>query len=141
MRLRAFEASTFTGLRQLSQLVLRGFLVECLFEAGVIAGKTLLQHLEIMDCSMGGGSTGVAELLLHLQNMQQLTYLSLGSMLRCTELLVSLGPAARLLYCGPAGQSSELLRSTSGMSAPWPSTQLGITCLDPRSGWRVVWWG
>jgi hypothetical protein len=46
-------------------------------EAGVLADKSQLQHLELVDCSIADGSAGVAELLFQLQFLQQLTYLDL----------------------------------------------------------------
>jgi hypothetical protein len=74
---RAYEAGPFTGMQQLSHLVIRGSrpMGGSLLRAGILAGKTLLQHLEITQCSITGGSTGIAEILCHMQDMQQLTYL------------------------------------------------------------------
>jgi hypothetical protein len=46
-------------------------------EAGVLADKSQLQHLELVDCSIADGSAGVAELLFQLQFLQQLTCLDL----------------------------------------------------------------
>ena len=46
-------------------------------EPCVLAGKTLMQHLVLEDCSVSGGAAGVAQLLSHLQIMQQLTHLNL----------------------------------------------------------------
>jgi hypothetical protein len=49
----------------------------CSVEPGVLAGKTLLQHLQLTHSKVPGGATGVAQLLSHLQPMPQLTHLDL----------------------------------------------------------------
>jgi hypothetical protein len=46
-------------------------------EPGVLAGKTRLQHLSLMFCSMTGGAAGIAQLLSQLLHLQQLTHLQL----------------------------------------------------------------
>jgi hypothetical protein len=115
----AFKASTFTGLQQLSQLVVQGFLGGSLFETGVIAGKTDLQHLEVSECRIDGGSTGVAELLSHLQDMQQLTYLKLYGVLEC-----------RSAHNPPAAAYSALTASSK-------LQHLDITgCILPEDVWQ-----
>jgi hypothetical protein len=47
------------------------------FESGVLAGKTLLQHLELRCCYIAGHAPGVVQLLSELQQLQQLTRLVL----------------------------------------------------------------
>jgi hypothetical protein len=48
---------------------------------GVLAGKTQLRELTLQNCTVPSGAAGVAQLLSHLQPMQQLSRLSLyGSM-------------------------------------------------------------
>jgi hypothetical protein len=42
---------------------------------------TQLQHLELVRCRIPGQAAGVAQLLSHLQPLQQLTYLELSSSL------------------------------------------------------------
>jgi hypothetical protein len=72
------EASMLSGMAHLTRLSVgggcgRGVVVE----PGVLAGKTQLQHLELVSCSSADGSAGVAMMLSHLQDLQGLTYLSL----------------------------------------------------------------
>jgi hypothetical protein len=57
-------------------------------EPGVLVGKTRLQHLTLQSCGIVGQSAGVEQLLSHLQQLQQLTYLQLALT------LVDLAPAA-----------------------------------------------
>jgi hypothetical protein len=47
----------------------------CTVEAGALAGKSRLQHLNLSDCFIPGGGAGPAQLLAELQNLQQLTHL------------------------------------------------------------------
>jgi hypothetical protein len=72
-------ASMLAASPQLTRLQLRGSPdVEmcCRFEAAVLAGRTQLQHLALANCRIQGGTAGVAELLSHLQHLQQLTHLA-----------------------------------------------------------------
>jgi hypothetical protein len=46
-------------------------------EPGTLAGKTQMQHLQLVFCQLCGGAASVAELMSHLQPMQQLTHLDL----------------------------------------------------------------
>ena len=78
------SASTLSGARQLTRLQLRGSMnagMCCAFWAAVLAGRTQLRHLALQQCDLQGGTTGVTELLSHLQQLQQLTYLNLRSSL------------------------------------------------------------
>jgi hypothetical protein len=47
----------------------------CVLEAGVLLGKTRLQRLQLANYRMSDGAAGVAQLLLQLQHLQQLTVL------------------------------------------------------------------
>jgi hypothetical protein len=65
-------ADMLSGTHHLTRLELRS----CSVEPAVMAGKTRLQHLEIVSGHIRGAS-GVAQLLSHLQPLQQLTQLYL----------------------------------------------------------------
>jgi hypothetical protein len=54
---------------------------EAKVEPGILACKTKLQHLQLVECVLLGRE-GEAQLLSHLQHLQQLTYLSLCETLR-----------------------------------------------------------
>jgi hypothetical protein len=64
----------------------RLMLTRCSIEPRVLDGKTLLQHLHLAHCSMPGGifststATRIAQLLSHLQPLQQLQPLQLNHM-------------------------------------------------------------
>jgi hypothetical protein len=73
IRASVITASILSGAHQLTRLQLPGFAVE----PGALASKTQLQHLHLHNCRIIGGAVGVAQLLSHLQEMQQLTYLDL----------------------------------------------------------------
>jgi hypothetical protein len=75
-------ASALSGLQLVTQLKLQGVLGSSVFEPGALAGKTQLQHLEILSYIIAGGSAGVAELLSNLQDKQQLTHLNLSRSLQ-----------------------------------------------------------
>jgi hypothetical protein len=80
----SITASMLSGTCSLTRLQLN----KCCVEAEVLAGKTLLQHLELHQCKADNGSEGVAitQLMSHLQPLQQLTYLSLQDSLRWERL-------------------------------------------------------
>ena len=87
-------ARVVSDLQQLTHLKVqgeKGYTTSAVFEASALAGKTQLQHLELVQCTIipikVGRSPGSAELLSHLEHVQQLTFLSLSNSL-CT----SLGP-------------------------------------------------
>jgi hypothetical protein len=75
------QASVLSGLQSLTRLQLHGDCQYGELQPGALEGMTQLQHLEVVSYRIDGGSAGVAELLSHLQDMQQLTYLSLRSSL------------------------------------------------------------
>jgi hypothetical protein len=68
-------ASMVLGLHHLTRMELSRL---ALFEPAALAGKTLLQHLQLATCRIPSGSEGTAQLLSQLQHLQQLTYLDLG---------------------------------------------------------------
>jgi hypothetical protein len=67
------QVSMLSGMQHLSRLVLKGGVIE----PGAFASNIQLQHLEV-GYNIGGGSAGLAQLLAHLQSLQQLTHLSLN---------------------------------------------------------------
>jgi hypothetical protein len=77
-------ASMFSGLQRLTCLTLNAS-SNSRVEAGVLEGKTQLQHLELVHCNIAYGRAGIIELLSHLRHMQQLTYLDLRATLRGCE--------------------------------------------------------
>ena len=62
----------------LSDNLTRLELFEAHIETGALAGKTLLQHLNLRRCASTDIAAGTAYLLLPLQHMQQLTHLDLN---------------------------------------------------------------
>ena len=77
----SLKASMLSGLQQLTRLELQNFhnyTEGTGLDPEVIAGKTQLEHLKVVKCRITGGSAGVAQLLSHLQPLQQLTYLHVG---------------------------------------------------------------
>jgi hypothetical protein len=78
----AVTSSMLSGMQQLTYLEMdEGEQLE----PGCLAGKVKLQHLCLSDCSIDGGGAGVAQLLSHLQPLQQLTQLTLDSSLQAVE--------------------------------------------------------
>ena len=75
------KASMLLGLKHLTRLQLFHMLGRAmLMEPGALAGHTQLQHLMIRGCSyFQEGEAEAEELLSHLQKMQHLTHLDLGS--------------------------------------------------------------
>jgi hypothetical protein len=77
------QASMLSGLHHLTRLhVGEGIGSTSVFEPDALAGKTQLQHLEVVRYCIAGGSAGVAQLLSHLHPLQHLTYLDLKKSLR-----------------------------------------------------------
>ena len=74
-----------SGMQRLTHLGLSVYLQGFELEPGALAGKTQLQGLCLNKCSVLGGAAGVAQLLSHLQPMQQLTHLTLESSLQEVE--------------------------------------------------------
>jgi hypothetical protein len=54
-------------------------------EPGAVAGKTKLQHLELCGCKVPGGAAGVSDFLSHLQQLQQLTHLTVSQTFKSRE--------------------------------------------------------
>jgi hypothetical protein len=78
-------ASTLSGLQQLTHIELKAPASHtCELEPGALAVKTQLHHLELVQLRIAGGSAGVLLLMSHLQQMQQLTFLSLRDSLEST---------------------------------------------------------
>jgi hypothetical protein len=75
------NAHMLSGMQHLTNLTIKGAKNASVFEPGALAGKTTLQHLYLLEYNVAGGSAGVAELLSHLQHMQQLTSLTLRNSL------------------------------------------------------------
>jgi hypothetical protein len=75
------KVSMLSGLKHLTRLQLFHALGRAmLLEPGALTGHTQLQHLTVSGCSyFQEGEAEAGELLSHLQKMQQLTYLDLGS--------------------------------------------------------------
>lgn len=73
-------AELLSGLSLLTCLQLRSGV-----ELDILAGKTLLQHLDLGGCSVAGGAAGAAQLLCELQLLQQLTCLQLAGTLAAVE--------------------------------------------------------
>jgi hypothetical protein len=67
------NASMLSGIQHLTRIQLCRSSVE----PGALAGKTQLQHLELASCHVPGGEAGIAQLLSHLQPLEQLTHLNL----------------------------------------------------------------
>lgn len=58
-------------------------------QPAVLAGKTSVRYLCLMDCTIAGDSAGVTEFMSHLGELKQLTYLNLMSSLRFVALVAS----------------------------------------------------
>ena len=52
-------------------------LVDCKIQTGVLVGHTQLLHLDLHYCKSPDGAAGVAQLLAHLEPLQQLTHLGI----------------------------------------------------------------
>jgi hypothetical protein len=74
LEIRIVPASMLSDMQGLTRLELSGFEQ---VEPGILAGKTQLQHLAMTACHLSGGPAEEAQLLSHLQHMQQLTLLDL----------------------------------------------------------------
>jgi Leucine-rich repeat (LRR) protein len=85
----SISASMLGSLHQLTRLQLSGGGhrggKSVLFEPNSLAGKTRLRHLDTcIYCSIPSGPAGVQQLLHHLQQLQQLTFLGLAGTLQAT---------------------------------------------------------
>jgi hypothetical protein len=74
-------ASMLSGAHNLTRLYINTTPVGK-WEAGVLAGKTQLQHLHVAFCRALGGPADEAQVLSHLWHLQQLTHLTLKFSLR-----------------------------------------------------------
>jgi hypothetical protein len=95
-------ANVLSSLQHLTQLRVQGCYGRALLEPDALAGVTQLQHLELVYCQIVGN--GAAQLLPHVQHMQQLTYLDLGASICSRGLNL---PAAAAVYSALTA-SSEL---------------------------------
>jgi hypothetical protein len=77
-------ASALLGLQRLTFLKVARQYDSSPLDPDALAGKTLLQHLEWVDAHTASAA-GVAQLLSHLQSLQQLTYLDLSGSMRGEE--------------------------------------------------------
>jgi len=77
------SAGLLAPLRNLTRLHLSGFWEPARFEPGCLAGKTKLQNLTLCKFEPAGAAAGVAALLSEVQQMQQLTCLTLSGCLYC----------------------------------------------------------
>mgnify|MGYP001807302582 CR=1 FL=1 len=110
-------ASMLSGAHRLTRLEVRADT----WEADVLSGKSQLQHLHIPFSKLTGGSAPEAQLLSHLQHMQQLTYINLSCGLRRME--VGNPPAA----------------AYSALTASSKLQHLGIRgCTLPAGVWRHI---
>jgi hypothetical protein len=104
------RASMLSGAHQLKCLQLSA----SVWEADVIAGKTKLQHLHVPGSVLIGGAAAEAQLLSHLQHMQQLTHLDMTSALRRMDD----GKLAAAAYSALTASSNLQLLSVSGCTMP-----------------------
>ena len=80
----SITASMLSGAHQLTRLELAE---DYTVEAAVLAGKTRLQHLQLISCTIvetahdGAAEADVGQLLSYLQHLQQLTHLNLSGTL------------------------------------------------------------
>jgi hypothetical protein len=77
----SFNANMLSGAQHLTRLELVRYLN---IEPAVLAGKTRLQHLQILNCNVAdaaGFAADPAQLLSHLQPLQQLTHLDISGTL------------------------------------------------------------
>jgi hypothetical protein len=81
-RREVITSSMLSGMQQLTRLELSG---EVELDPAALAGKTQLQHLGLNHCVSAGGAAWVAQLLPHLQPLQQLTHLSMSGSLLAVE--------------------------------------------------------
>lgn len=78
-------AEMVASLQSLTHLQLYGLAHRAKMDAAVLTGKSKLQHLCLKDCGITGGAEGVASLLLELQQLTQLTHLSVQGSIRQPE--------------------------------------------------------
>jgi hypothetical protein len=103
------QASMLSSLQRLTHFIVHGSYDGGVFEAGALAGKTQLQHFELMGCDNAGGSAGIAELLSHLQPLQQLTHLTLHPCWKTQSLYMAAAPPAAAYSALTASGKLQLL--------------------------------
>jgi hypothetical protein len=107
-------ASMLSETQHLTRLELSGFEQ---MEPGVLAGRTQLQHLVMTACFLRDGPAEEAQLLSHLQHMQQLTYLDLENSLNAepagSEEEEHLGPPAAAYSALTASSKLQFLDISS----------------------------
>jgi hypothetical protein len=92
-------------------------------EPGVLAGKTLLDDLELHSCVWSGGATGLLQLMSDLQEMQELTYMKLDHSLNTEQFYTETAPA-------PA---------YAALTASSKLDQLNISeCTLPEGAWQYI---
>jgi hypothetical protein len=107
------EAGMLSGFQRLTLLQLNGA-GDAVLEPAALAGHTKLQSLGVTVYSIAGGSAGVALLLSHLQDLQQLTYLGLkGSYSNSADV----APAAAYSVLTASSKLQELRIDSYGMPA------------------------
>jgi hypothetical protein len=114
-RRRLITASMLSGAHHLARLELAGYGLA--LKPAALAGKTRLQHLQIVRCRVGasGNEAKQLQLLSHLQPLQQLTHLDLTDTLRLMTSPMQQVAAA----CAALTASSRLLHlNLSGCALP-----------------------
>jgi hypothetical protein len=96
---RVISPSMLAGAHHLTRLQLN----DCEIQTGVLEGHTQLQHLDLHRCKSPDGAAGVAQLLAHLEPLQQLTNLGLVGTL--SDSGNSTPPAAAAAYAALTASS------------------------------------
>jgi hypothetical protein len=108
--------SMMSNLHLLTRLELK----YCSIEAGVLQGKTLLQHLDLTDISATTAAGGEAQLLFYLQQLQHLSHLRVGS------------------WCA-VGEGKPSATAFSALSASSDLQHLDVSwCTFPRGVWKYL---
>ena len=106
-------------------------------EPGALAGKTVLQHLVIKNCTISGGTIGIAQLLIHMRPMQQLTHLCLEGSLQEVEWWSSTPPASESGDQEDSSESTEdeqtLLPDGGASSQDTPRSPAGNQGTNPST--------
>ena len=130
---RTIEASMLSGLNQLTLLKViieeGARRMKCTVQPDILADKTQLQHLELIECNICGDTNGVTRLLLYLQPMQQLTRLNLSGSLQPEDYTIY----PRLEPITPPATAYSALTSSSKLQ------HLDISyCEVPEGVWQLV---
>jgi hypothetical protein len=129
-------ASMLSGASHLTHLQLSA----CEIEPGALARKAQLQHLQLhlQRRRIVGGTAGVAELLLHLKQMQQLTYLDLKDSLSYDWLLDNEGNPI-VLEQDPPGVADPPAAAFTALTASSKLQHLNISkCTLPLGVWPHI---